>query len=1781
MGWRDVAIPIDDQQSSQSWRSRAIPVDSDEDRKRREEVAKQRQERDAAMKVIEEQRTAETLKKAEQYQNLARAEKVLGESNLPGIKAYAIEAGADIVSPIARLLGHGEYADRMNRFAQAVEQVQAEREAGGVVPDILQRGVRGAGRSLTTMAGAGMVGGPYAAIAAAVGQESNRAITEGRDAGLKGGKLASYAVAQGIVEGLPAAVMQKIGMGGAETLASGRGAVGIGIREGLKRLGISFAQELPEELVTEIGHNLAAKVSQVGPEALSMDSLTRTVADTTVQTALTIGMAGAPGTVKSYQLGKVAAIREEMLKVADSGKSPSRAQWKKWGLPQEGGMTRKQRRVALEQILGRQQPSPAPVSAPPPAPVVTETATVPPEEPPAEQPPAETPPEAQPPVEQPPVETPPEAQPPVEQPPAEQPPVAAQHEAPQPPPEPPVEQPPAPEPQPQAEDAVAGVRRLIHTWDQQAAKYEGGRGIAVGAEGINYRWAADAGRVFLEQIEAGKTPQEAGEIAKQQARQWIAKHNSRRPKDRAWQRWEGAADSNIDTYVRMLVQGRPQQQATAMEALPVAPANRDSIRKLTPILEKQVGNEISANRKLIVAIGVMHGESPEVQRALASRLQEIAPDAVKYANSNPKSVPIALRDVFKGMEQKPQVPPEAEEAAEFDAMAQSTAPARHDMSVEKEGTGEVVSARGVVRRIEEIWGIPIRSGRMGARGARGIYKLRPQVARLAKGEESSLAVAAHEVAHHMDRTSSVRKGLSDAVKNELGTLDYDQNLQRTSEGYAEFVRAYVTGATAHVVDIDLSQAAPLFLAHFEQFLAANPDYRAKIDAMKASISQWRKAGAVGRVKGQISETGVDRSNAPPLMVRLNELKEFFYTRLKEEGRPVKRFVEEAKKRGYDPAGDTTPFEDYNALRQIGPHFAANAIEHGVFRITGKMDKIGPSLRDALEEIGDEADYSNFVAWAYARHAIESWQKGKNPGITAEDARDAYNKLYDPRYERAADKVSEFNNALIVVLADVGAIDPQTAGTIIQSYEHYIPLERAKEGRATGSGGKRMVDLSSAVKTRRGSGLQIVDPIESTLARAIRFYERAAKQIVTNKIVEVSQGTSGLGEWVELVPKKVMATHFNLEEIQTQLAEAIDAAGLDSEEILEAMDPETALTVWRPDLAKVHGVPIVRVTINGQPVFFQLHPELARALGGLEILHNLDIATQVARKFTSTLKIGATRFNPDFILSNAFRDFQVFLMQGEKGLKGAVDPAQYACAYVVSELRNAAGEVGHPVVELWRRMGGELSTYTGLDRYSLRKGVRRALAGRQSKLSAAINIAGTPEVASRIAEFSAVLQKEGWLDRVERGETPPMPVLIRAINAAHDVTVDFRRMGSWGRYLNYWIPFFNARLEGLDKTVRTFRDKPARTAMRVGMNVVPLALLYWWIRHDDDDYKERPEWQDQFWVIPDANGNPAFRIPKAQEWGLLASGVERMMDLMYEKDPEAIERWGKQVFSAANPGAYPAGITPLFESMFNYDSFRGRPIVSESLQKLENPDQYYEYTSGLAKSSAKFLHEYSGGKISLSPAKIDHMANGITGGLYRKATEPVEKIATGDPWSFADIPGLKGVTLRKDYAKSVDDLYATEEKLSKAFESAKLRGETIEDESRLRTLQGVTSLMTEMRKAARELPTEERERVGIAMVGLARAALDREPLERYPNPLAELGVLPDEVQKVVVDHIAQRAITASKTKPNAITDRAAEYLRELGVAPGQAQLAAYMRLRKQGISHKAASQRIGTLMIRVP
>jgi hypothetical protein len=1086
------------------------------------------------------------------------------------------------------------------------------------------------------------------------------------------------------------------------------------------------------------------------------------------------------------------------------------------------------------------------------------------------------------------------------------------------------------------------------------------------------------------------------------------------------------------------------------------------------------------------------------------------------------------------------------------------------MKMEAEGTGEELGGREVVREVEKIWGAPVRSGRVRQRGALGIYKTHPQVMRMARGGEANVSTAAHEAAHHLDQTTDILKSAPADLRKEVAQLDYDQGKKRDFEGFAEFSRGYMTEST------DIQQMAPKFFEHFESYLKANPEIARKVEATKALVKRLKTAGAVGRVKGQISKTGKDENESATWKEFSRNAWNYLYTKMKDQGDPVKRFAKEAVSRGHK---GITAYEMYNAMRQTGSHFAARALEDGVFALSGDQKKIGPSLREVFVEIKDDADYRDFVAWAYAHHAIESWDAGKNPGISREDAAETERRLRDTRYEKAADTLTEFNNSLITMLADAGVISGEDAGRMLKAYEHYIPLQRAKDSIFKGKGGKKMVDLGRAVKGRRGSGLQIVDPVEATLKRAVKLYDRACKQLVVNSIVKTSDDVAGMGEWVERVPPAVAATSFKLEEIRRQLSKNMPAGlGVELEQMLDVVDPETVLTVFQPDLMQTGGQPIFRVTVDGKQQLVQLKPELAEAIGGIGSQVDLDIATHIVKRFTGAVKLGATRLNPSFILTNSARDYQTFLMQGEKGLKGAVDPVAYAMSYAASELKRANGEDGDPLVRLWQRMGGELSTYAGLDRNQLKSGVKRLRRGKQGKVETALNIAGTSEVASRLAEFSAILEKQGWLEKVKAGQTPPMEVLIKAINASHDVTVDFRRTGTWGRKLNYWIPFINAQLEGLDKTVRTFKAKPAETFLRVAIMQLPIAMLYWWYRHDDDDYKERPEWQDGYWVLADDKGNPSVRIPRPHEYGLIGSGVERMLDAMYEKDPQAITRWFRQAGKTAMPNTTPALVTPLAESFFNFDTFRGRPIVSRSIEKLQEPDQYYEHTSSIAKSAARHLHDLSGGKVSLSPAKIDHLANGLSGGLYRRVDEPAEKMLRGGKWKASDIPGLKGIMLRQDYSKSSDDFYAAKEELDRAHESAKLRNKDYEGTKEWRKYQYAGQLMTEIRNAARQLPADERERVSLAMTGLARAALGKEPLKRYSSPFSGKADLPQVVQAVVDKHVSQKAATAAREKSGSTVDDTVFYLKQMSVSGDVARKAMYSRLRSQGIKVESAKKR---------
>jgi|GEM_PF-5561110 len=400
-----------------------------------------------------------------------------------------------------------------------------------------------------------------------------------------------------------------------------------------------------------------------------------------------------------------------------------------------------------------------------------------------------------------------------------------------------------------------------------------------------------------------------------------------------------------------------------------------------------------------------------------------------------------------------------------------------------------------------------------------------------------------------------------------------------------------------------------------------------------------------------------------------------------------------------------------------------------------------------------------------------------------------------------------------------------------------------------------------------------------------------------------------------------------------------------------------------------------------------------------------------------------------------------------------------------------------------------------------------------------------------------------------------------------------------RKLNYYLPFVNARAEGIRTTYRVIKKHPTRTLLRYISTRLPLAILYWWYKHDDDDYIERPDWQDKYYTFTMSSGG-VLRIPRPHGWGLIDSGVERMLGAMYDKEPEQMEKWAKSVMAELNPAGMPSGITPFAEAFFNYSFFKDRAIVSDDLLSLEKPDQYYEHTSGVAKEVGRLLHVVTNGKVSLSPAKLDHIADGLSGGFYSDITSFTKKVTQSvfgkdkEGWVPSDIPGLRGITLRREFHKSVDDFYSVRDNLFTEYNSAMEHGKVTEEmQDEHRFVQNIGTLMGNIRSATKGLSKSDKIKAEAAIAGLARVVLKRKPLDSYQNPVNNLDKLPAAIRKAVADHVGAKAVSAtSGEKFGDIQEDAAEYLKRLEVKQVVAENLAFDRLRFGSTMRSSKSSR---------
>jgi hypothetical protein len=284
-------------------------------------------------------------------------------------------------------------------------------------------------------------------------------------------------------------------------------------------------------------------------------------------------------------------------------------------------------------------------------------------------------------------------------------------------------------------------------------------------------------------------------------------------------------------------------------------------------------------------------------------------------------------------------------------------------------------------------------------------------------------------------------------------------------------------------------------------------------------------------------------------------------------------------------------------------------------------------------------------------------------------------------------------------------------------------------------------------------------------------------------------------------------------------------------------------------------------------------------------------------------------------------------------------------------------------------------------------------------------------------------------------------------------MNFHRKGSSPliRVLTAAVPFFNARLQGLDLFYRAstgnMNNKDSAAIQRQfwarGMTMMALSAFYWAMVSDDEEYKKQEqETRDNNWLIP-AIG---VKIPIPFEVGVLFKVIpERIIAYTFGNDTgqdlkEALFRNAMATF-AFNP--IPQTAKPVLEAAFNFNTFTWRPIVGKGMEDVAPEFQVGPSTSNVAKQLGEAL--------GLSPMKVDHVIKGYTGTIGMYGIDTIDSVldqfgnSPKPTKRFEQLPVIKRFALDPEARGNVTQYYQLKDAVDTTVRTMNLLEKTAQPE----------------------------------------------------------------------------------------------------------------------------------------
>jgi hypothetical protein len=387
----------------------------------------------------------------------------------------------------------------------------------------------------------------------------------------------------------------------------------------------------------------------------------------------------------------------------------------------------------------------------------------------------------------------------------------------------------------------------------------------------------------------------------------------------------------------------------------------------------------------------------------------------------------------------------------------------------------------------------------------------------------------------------------------------------------------------------------------------------------------------------------------------------------------------------------------------------------------------------------------------------------------------------PEMKKAAQNLYEYqDNIMKNFIVAGGGMSIETYEELKQKYPNYVPFFRATGKMPKGFTKAGFANQKAPIRRAKGSGLEIISPLESIVNNTEKFVKFALRNEVMQVWADYADSVDGFGNIMERVPPDMVPKSVDVTGIKEKINNAVKEK-FDGDDIIKVSSIiddflDDNILEFNPIANEKKKIIAVR---NGDTTrYYQVHnEEFYKSISNMTPKQSGWVMS-VLRSVMQPMKMLMTQVNPIFATTNILRDIGTAYKNSDVN-----SPIRFMINYI--------GAIGHilrktDIYKTYLAMGGGNSSELSANVNDIKKAMRKIAHKDMHKatqffmsmlhpIDMVASINDFVEQIPRVSEFISVMEKTNDVNE--------------AIYRADDITTNFKRGGESGKDANQIFMFF--------------------------------------------------------------------------------------------------------------------------------------------------------------------------------------------------------------------------------------------------------------------------------------------------------------------------------------------------------------------------------------------------------